>query len=100
MYNKIFLIYEYVSVMDLFNTLLKDNSINDIISFSVHIIDILNPIKGSPNLKYDNRYFLTCIIDFLSNHTSWRKYTGTIECPIDGRYLNGIHNKYVKLHDV
>ncbi len=66
------------------------------INFSVPIIDSLCPIKYSPNTKYDNRYFYTCILDFVDKQVSWRKYKGTHEDPINGKYLNKIHNKYVK----
>jgi hypothetical protein len=37
------------------------------------------------------------LVDFVESGTSWRKYKGIPEYPIDGRYLNHIHNKYFKL---
>ena len=52
------------------------------------------PIKYSPNGEYTHRDFLTCLIDYATKNVSWRKYKGTIDCPIDGRYLNAIHNIY------
>ena len=68
----------------------------NLIDFAVPIIEFLLPIKYSPNQKYDNRYYITCIIDFINTGTSWNKYKGTIDHPIDGKYLNQIHNKFVK----
>src|ERR1700729_2678184 len=54
------------------------------------------PIGNSPNQKYDNKYFLICLIDFLKSGFCWTRYNGTPEFPIKGKYLNQIHNKYVK----
>ena len=71
----------------------------DFISFAVRIIDLSIPIKSSPNQKYDHRYFLTCLIDFVKTSHSWNKFKGSLEFPINGKYLNQIHNKYIK-HDV
>lgn len=68
----------------------------DMIDFVVPLIDYLCPIKYSPNGKYDNRYFIICLIDFLESSVSWRKYKGTHDYPIKGKYLNQIHNKYSK----
>ena len=31
-----------------------------------------------------------------SSSASWNKYKGTINYPINGKYLNEIHNKFVK----
>ena len=45
----------------------KYNFIDDV----VPIIDLLSPIKYSPNQKYDNKYFLICLIDFINNSSSW-----------------------------
>jgi hypothetical protein len=60
----------------------------------VPIVDLLLPVKYSPNGKYDNRYFLMCIIDLTLNGVSWRRYKGSPSHPIDGCYLNEIHNNY------
>ena len=68
----------------------------DLISFIVPIIDFICPVGESPNRRYDNKYFLICMLDFVQTRVSWRKYKGTHECPIDGKYLNKIHNKWVK----
>lgn len=76
----------------------------DFIDFAVPIIDLLCPIKYSPNGKYDNRYFFKCIIEFLETQVNWQKYKGAKELSIKGNkeisvkgtYLNEIHNKYVK----
>ena len=80
------------------NFLKYNNSINDsyLIDLAVPIIDILAPIKYSPNKKFDNRYFFTCIIDFIKNSTYWSRYKGFIDYPINGKYLNEIHNRYIK----
>ena len=81
------------------NNLFKYNNFNsnfDLIDFAVPIIDLLSPIKYSPHQKYDNRYFLTCIINFIETGVSWSNYKGTINYPINGKYLNQIHNKYLK----
>jgi len=68
----------------------------NVINFAVPIIDLLCPIKHSPNKKYDNEYFLICLLDFIDTHVSWNKYKGPHDHPIKGKYLNQIHNKYVK----
>jgi len=73
-----------------------ENSTFNFVDYSVHIIDLIVPIKYSPNGRYDNRIFLICLIDFVNTQVSWRKYKGTHEYPIKGTYLNRIHNKYVK----
>lgn len=78
-----FLKYQYVK------------NINKFIDIAVPIIDLLSPIMYSPNQKYNNRYFLSCLIDFSINNVSWNRYKGSIDYPIDGKYLNQIHNKYV-----
>lgn len=70
----------------------------DLINFAIPIIDYLCPIKYSPNGKYDNRYFFTCILDFTKRNVYWKRYNGSIEFPINGLYLNAIHNKYCKMH--
>lgn len=69
----------------------------NIIDFAVPIIDLICPIKGSPNNKYDNKYFLICLINFIETNVSWNKYKGTKEYPINGKYLNQIHNKYQRM---
>jgi hypothetical protein len=81
--------------------LLKFNKINIIIKyflfhFAVPIIDYLCPIKYSPNQKYSNEYFFICLLEFVDSGVYWNKFKGTNEYPIKGKYLNQIHNKYVK----
>lgn len=79
--------------------LLKYMNLNkryDMISFVVPIIDELSPIGNSPNQKYDNEYFLICLMDFVKKAVSWSKYQGTIDYPISGKYLNQIHLKWVR----
>lgn len=66
----------------------------NLIDQAVPIIDFICPIKYSPNGKFDNRYFLICMIDFIETQVSWNKYRGTIEYPMKGKYLNQIHNKW------
>lgn len=73
-------------------------TILEIIDLAVPIADLLSPCLGSPSQKFDNRYFLTCLFDFVQRCVSWRKYKGTHECPIKGKYLNTIHNRYVDDH--
>ena len=75
---------------------IKKKYADNFLNIAYQIADILCPIKYSHNAKYDNKYFMICIIDFLECATYWRRYKGTLEYPIDGRYLNKIHNKYVK----
>ena len=70
----------------------------NLIDFATPVADYFCPIKYSPNGRFDNRYFLICLIDFVESGTSWRKYKGTHSHPIKGKYLNEIHNKYVKYH--
>lgn len=70
----------------------------DIIGFSASIADFLLPIKYSPNHKYNYIYIFTCLFDFTNNCTSCNKYQGLINFPINGRYLNQIHNKLVNNH--
>ena len=74
----------------------NNDEINKYIDIATAILDIKHPVKYSHNGKYDNRYFITCLIDFLKNHTYWRRYKGTPDFPIKGTYLNQIHNKYSK----
>jgi hypothetical protein len=91
----IFLIYNLSTSMDkIFEKYIKCNF--DIIAIAVPIIDLCCPIKYSPNMKYDNKYFFTCLVDFVNTSVSWRKYKGCNNYPIDGKYLNSIHNKYIK----
>jgi len=70
--------------------------IQKLIDIAVPIIDLYLPVQYSPNGEYDNRYFFICLLDFTCNRVSWRKYKGSITHPINGVYLNQIHNKYVK----
>jgi hypothetical protein len=51
----------------------KIKNINDfnLIEFATPIIDLMAPIKFSPNQKYNNSYFLLCIFDFITSGTSW-----------------------------
>jgi len=51
----------------------------NIIDFAVPIIDLICPIKYSPNGLYNNKYFLTCLIDFIKMGVSWNTYRGTIK---------------------
>ena len=68
----------------------------DFINMATPIIDVIVPIKYSPNGTYTNKYFFTCLIDFVESSVHWTKYRGTVDFPIRGKYLNQIHNKYVK----
>lgn len=77
----------------------KINNLNikfDLISFAVPIIDSIIPLKYSPNRKYDNKYYFICLLDIINCGYNWSKYRGTLEYPISGKYLNSIHNKFVK----
>jgi hypothetical protein len=75
---------------------LKRHSSFNLVNFSLPIVDFMNPVKSSPSQKYDNKYFLICLFDFLNNNVSWNKYKGTSDYPINGKYLNQIHNKFQK----
>ena len=66
-----------------------------IIKIGVPIMNLLHPIQYSPNQKYDNEYFLICLLDFTTKNVSWTKYTGTPTHPIVGKYLNQTHNTLV-----
>jgi hypothetical protein len=68
----------------------------NLIDFAVPILDHMCPLKYSPNRKYSNRYYLTCLLHFVETSVSWRKYQGSPEFPINGKCLNYIHNKYIK----
>lgn len=61
----------------------------------------MTPVKYSPNGRFNHKYFFTCLVDFVTKNVSWRKYKGTITHPVNGLYLNGIHNRYVdyKVYD-
>ena len=82
-----------------------DNSIDsilfnenfNIIEFAATIIDMVAPIGYSPRQKYTNEYFYICMCNFVTSSVSWNKYKGCIDYPIDGKYLNQIHNKWIKL---
>lgn len=63
---------------------------------AVSIINIIDPVKWSPNLRYTNKDFFICMMDFVKKGTSWRKYIGTREIEIKGTYLNKIHNRWVQ----
>jgi transposase len=78
------------------NDFINNIGITKFIDLVNPIIELLAPIKFSPNGKYDNKYFLRCLIDFFNIGVSWRKYNGTKSFPIDGKYLNAIHNKFTK----
>ena len=78
----------------LYNSYNIDNL--EMINYIVPIIDVLCPVGYSPNGKYTNKYFITCLIDFLNTSVSWRKYNGFSGFPINGKYLNSIHHKYIK----
>lgn len=76
---------------------LKRHKNFNFVDFATPIADLLCPIKYSPNGSYDNKYFITCLKNFVeSGSTIWTKYRGTIEYPIKGKYLNEIHNKYLR----
>ena len=62
----------------------------------VPIIDLLRPIKETWNKKYSNRDFLICLIDFATTNVSWKHYKGTLDIKINGKYLNQIHNDFIK----
>ncbi len=96
-----FLIYKIQTEMNKIQKRIKNVGIDRLIEISVPIMDYLAPIKWSPNQKYDNKYFLICLLDFVTTSVSWRAYKGTITHPINGRYLNQIHNKFVtnKVYD-
>jgi hypothetical protein len=84
--------------MQNFITNIKKNNNIDFINFATSIANIYAPIKYSPNQKFDNYYFIFCLVDFFQNNVSWSKYKGTPLYPIDGKYLNQIHNKFVRLN--
>jgi len=67
--------------MDNLHKYIKIKGNFDFIKFATPIADLCSPIKGSPNQKYDNEYFLNCLIDFVTNSISWSKYKGTINYP-------------------
>ena len=81
--------------MDKLSIFTKNKKV-DIIQFAVPIIEIIFPLKFSPNRKYDHTYYFTCLLDFVQKATSWNKYNGCINYPISGKYLNSIHNEYCK----
>ena len=57
----------------------------DIIGFSASIADIMLPIKYSPNQKYDYKYLFACLYDFINTSTSWNKYRGFENFPINSK---------------
>lgn len=73
----------------------KDSNFN-LIKFAVPIIDLLAPIKYSPRGEYNNEYFFICLLDFVITGVYWKHYRGTPGYPINGKYLNQIHNRYIK----
>jgi transposase len=75
---------------------LNKDELTKFIKLATLIANKMCPIYESPNQKYDNEYFLICLVDFYMTRVSWNKYQGTITHPINGKYLNQIHNKYVK----
>ena len=82
---------------DIYMNIRKINSKFNIFKFCVPIIDLFAPLKYSPNRKYTNEDYLINLIEFLISGTKWIYYGGPINCPIKGKYLNEIHNKWCKL---
>ena len=68
----------------------------NLLSIAIPIINLLCPIKYSPNGIYDNEYFFLCLMDFLHSGVYWVRYKGFPGHPIKGKYLNSIHQRYVK----
>jgi len=69
----------------------------NLVKFAVPIIERLCPFGKSRGIKtprkdYSNEYFFICLLDFVDTVVSWQKYRGTIDYPIQGKYLNQIHN--------
>lgn len=81
--------------MEILNKYKKIKNNFDFIKFATQIADCYCPLRGTYQ-KYNNKYFLICLTDFINTSTNWTKYKGTIEYPINGKYLNQIHNKYIK----
>ena len=71
-----------------------DNNFN-FIDFAVPIINRICPMYSN-NIIYNHKYFLTCIVHFIKTHVSWTQYKGTHDYPIEGKYLNSIHLKYIR----
>lgn len=65
------------------------------INMFISIANLKCPLKYSPRRKYDHKYYILCILDFLETSVSWRKYKGFNEHPINGKYLNKIHHDYI-----
>ena len=73
----------------------------NLVKFAVPIIERLCPFGKSRGIKtprkdYSNEYFFICLLDFVDTVVSWQKYRGTIDYPIQGKYLNQIHNKFCR----
>lgn len=63
---------------------------------AVEVANRLAPIKHSPNKKYSHEYFFRCLIEFTQTSVSWSRYKAPGVDGVSGKYLNSIHQKYVK----
>jgi len=68
----------------------------DFLEMAAQIAYQIWPFQGSSKTDYDHKYFFICIADFIDIQVSWRRYRGTSDYHIRGRYLNEIHNEYCR----
>ena len=68
----------------------------DFLEMAAQIAYQIWPFQGSSKTDYDHKYFFICIADFIDTQVSWRRYRGTSDYHIRGRYLNEIHNEYCR----
>ena len=82
---------------DIYMKIRKFDSNFDFVNYCIPIIDLLSPLKYTHNRKYCNEDFLVNMLEFVIGGTKWIYYRGPPECPIGGKYLNEIHNKWCHL---
>lgn len=70
---------------------------NDFVRIAEPIANNLMPRYDSPSSKFTNHDFLFCLVDFAKKGIHWCDYMGPPEHPVKGKYLNSIHNRYIKL---
>ena len=73
-----------------------NNDNQKMIDYIVTIIDVMSPIKYSPNGKFTNKYYFTCLLHFLDSHVSWRQYKGFPGFPMLGKTLHAAHMRYIR----
>jgi transposase len=68
----------------------------DFIEYFTSIADLCVPLKYSPARKFTHKDFFKCFLEFVETRCSWSKFRASTDFPISGKYLNHLHNQYVR----